>query len=342
MRHTVARRGGRAAPHDDRRNDLSQRSWSNSASNLKSDNPIEISVDALPDSIGVQLKNPCPNQLTLEELEAIIPQEYSLLTPWTARKLCLDYGVCDLRNPDLPGGPHLQIVAPIADELVHDTIVLLWEKAKGQTVELSNASHVRGWLKKALKFALLQWAQEGAREYERRVYSVEAKDEEQDSIDAEIIEFWDADNRESVWHKIELVFDRAIGDCPSAPSEQEQTVSNEVDAALQLLPHGLQKLINQAYREQVSWRDAGVPVDIEGQTLEREMHRWLRTLRPYIPSYQLSKRWVRDTRRARKSFHCPICDMPVRRQKGNNGGGCTRCQMRIHEDQFAIKYFYHV
>src|SRR5689334_202115 len=61
-------------------------------------------------SDGALLENPFLERLTLEGLEAIIPDEYDPLTSWTAWKLCLDYGVRDLPHPSLPDVPHLKIV----------------------------------------------------------------------------------------------------------------------------------------------------------------------------------------------------------------------------------------
>ena len=340
MIRSKSTRAYRTTQHDNRQARPSPLVESQPLSNLALLTSVGSTIAVPENSGGVLGENPSSTGLTLEELEAIISDEYGPLTPWTSRKLCLDYGVRDLPNPDLPGRPHLKMVAPIAEELVHDTIVRLWEKAKGKTVELNNADHVRGWLKKALKFALLQWVQSGVREYEKRVYSIKTKDEEEDPIDAEILELWDTDKKESVWHQRESVFDRAIGNYPSGPSEPEQAVSTEVNTALQLLPRGLQKLINQVYREQVSWKEAGAPLDIEGKTLALEVQRWLHTLRRYVPSYRLSKRWIRDTRRARKSFHCPLCDI-LFKGKARNGTVCPGCGVGIPKELVAVQYSYH-
>ena len=335
MIHSESRRVSQAIRQDVRQDPPSLLFESKPPSHPAPLTPMNIASPEPPPSDGALAKNPYLERLTLEEIEAILPDEYIPLTQWTAKKLALDYGVRDLGK--------LQIVDPIAEELVHDTIVRLWEKAKAKTLELSNASHIRGWLINALKRALLRWVQKRAREHEKHVYFSEIEKEEQDRSNPEIIEPWEVDNKKSVRHREEAVFEQTIDDSASAPAEQEQAVLNELKAALEDLPRDIQKLIFQVYRDQVSWREAGAVLNVDGKALERETLRWLYILRPHIPSYQPSPRPSRqDTRRVRKSFICPVCDTPVKRQKGNNGGGCTRCEMRIHKDQFAIQYSYHV
>ena len=293
-----------------------------SASKQKPDKPIAISLIPTLKADGIVPEELSQTGLTLGKFEEILVEEYGPLNPWVSNKLRLDYGVRDLPVPGFVR--KLQIVAPIAEELVHDTIVELWEKKKENKVELNDKGHVRGWLKGALKIALRRWAQQEAREYEGRVYSAPMEGEEQDPMGPEVIEPWDAQNKGTLWRKIEEEFDRADGDCPSAHFDQKSIPTDDVKAALKCLPNDILKLVNQVYRENVSWKEASASRNIESRILEREVQQWLHSLRPQIPSYQPSRQSVReDTRRARKSFHCPVCET-----HGKPEEGALRCGLQ--------------
>ncbi len=299
-----------------------------------------IADETTPNVGGVLSEHPCPTGLTLKELEALIPHEYGPLTSWTALKLFCEYGVIDLPHPDRPG-QQLKIVDPIAEELVHDTIVLLWEKAKGEKVVLNDTSHVRRWLKGALKIALRQWTQQGAREYERRAYAVAIEDEEQDPVCPEVIELWDVQNHGSFWRTVEEGPNRVDIHGSSAHSAHEKAVRDELTAALKRLPRDIWNVVYRVFVDDVSWLEVSASLNVDRPTLEREVQRRLRTLKPYIPSYQPSHQPVRrDTRRARKSFHCPLCETVVQRKPKSFGLVCTGCGVGIPKDQFAIRYFY--
>ena len=300
-----------------------------------------ISTVANPNSDGVFPGEPSPTGLTLEEVEEILAQEYRPLTPWVATKLRFQYGVRDLPDPSVPG-QKWQIVAPIAEELVHDTIVDLWIKTKEKKVEIKNKTHLRRWLMRALKISLLRWAQHDAREYERRVFSVPIKDEEHDPECSEVTEPWDRQDKYALWWKEEL-FDslRDKSDSPLDHSQQKQVPSDELNAAMKHLPGDIRKVVNQVYRENVCWQEASASLNIESRMLQREVQRWLRAQRPNIPSYQPSQQPAReDARRVRKSFHCPVCETKVKRKKGQSGAVCSGCGIGIHKDQFAIQYSY--
>jgi DNA-directed RNA polymerase specialized sigma24 family protein len=336
MTYSLPRRVRRAARHDVRTDDSSP--FSLTTSNQASHKPIGIAVGVTPNFDGVLTEDPGQSRLAPEKLEAILAQEYRPLTPWVAKKLRVEYGVRDLPRPDLPG-QRLQIVAPIADELVHDTIVDLWIKTTQKEIELKSKTDVRRWLKGALKISLRRWAQHEAREYEGRVYSVPIDDEQHDPMCGEVTEPWDTQNKGTLWRKIEEVFDRLDGDCPS--THQKKVPSDEVNAAVKHLPGDMQKLVDQVYMENMSWQEASASLNVERRILEREVQQWLHTLRPHILSYQPSRRPVReDTRRVRKSFHCPVCETKVKRKKGQYGAACTGCGIGIPKDQFAIKYSY--
>ena len=300
-----------------------------------------ISTVANPNSDGVFPQDESQAGLTPEELEGTLAQQYRALIPWTAKKLRIDYGVRDLkmsRSPEL-----LQIVEPIAEELVHDTIVELWIKIKKKRVELHNEPDIHRWLRGALKISLRRWAQDEARMYERRVYCVPIEDEQEVLMCSEVTEPWDTQDKGTLWQTLEEVFDRLLreNDCPSAPSHQEKVTSDELTAAMKYLPSDIQKVVHQVYTENVPWQEASASLNIESRMLQREVQRWLHTVRSYISSYQPSQQPAReDTRRVRKSFHCPVCETKVKRKKGQSGAVCSGCGIGIHKDQFAIKYSY--
>ncbi|MEO7862851.1 MAG: hypothetical protein ABIU05_20925 [Nitrospirales bacterium] len=324
MRQNALTSVSRPSRRDDVRDHCSPFLLTQAASDQKPDKSIDISLRPLnSDEISSE---DLQTDLSLEEVEEILIKEYGPLTPWVSRKLYCDYGVRNL--------PKLMMIAPIAEELVHNTIVELWEKKKEKQVKLNDKGHVQNWLKRALKIALYRWAQNMARELERGVYSI-AIDEDEYDLDGEITEAWDALKKSAtLWGKTEEVFDRPDGDDPSSQKD-----TDELKAALEHLPCDMRKLVNQVYGESMSWQEASATLNVDRRSLEREVQRSLHTLRPHLSSYQPSRGPVRkDTRRMRKSFHCPVCETTVKRKKGRDGAVCSGCGIGIHKDQFVHQY----
>jgi len=327
----------RPSHRHDRRDHFSPFLRTKTATAQKPDQPIDISLRPLI-SEGSPSEDLSPTHLSLEEVEEILIKEYGPLIPWVSWKLRSDYGVWDLPHPD--SGSKLLMVAPIAEELVHDTIVVLWEKKRETKVELHDKGHVRNWLKKALKIALLKWAQNRARAFERNVYSSEIDEDEYD-LSGGSIEAWDAQNNGTLWRTIEevleKVFDQPDGDYPSVG----KVTTDELKAALKHLPSDMRKLVNHVYGENMSWQEASVALNIERRMLQREVQQCLHTLRPHITGYQPKRRpGSEDTRRKRKSLHCPVCETKVTRKKKSSGAVCSGCGIAIHKDQFAVQYSY--
>ncbi|MDR4469064.1 MAG: hypothetical protein MRJ68_12350 [Nitrospira sp.] len=272
-----------------------------------------------------------PIRLTQKELGDILDLEYRPLLTRLHGILFREYGIREFG-----------LKARIAEELAQDVMVALWEKAN--VLAFTNQEGVRHWLEEAARLSSRRWRQERARQYEKHVYPLPGGDEEHDPLCPKVTDAWDRPTKVSIWCVLEILYDRLhrLIDGPLQRADSWNAVDNELKMALTYLPANIRNIAAQVYSENVTWREMANRLDVDERVLHREVERYLRTLRTRIPSYQPSLRPVRkNTRRVRKSFHCPVCDTPLTWIKGSHGAVCTGCGIGIHKALFAIRESYH-